>query len=119
MAAVPAMRNQFTLKDCLDESYLHAGSGWWTRRFPMTRKFRLLLNQVHPMHEVVKIDYFLPGCPPSADAIWTFRQPTAVRSADRAVLYPDSLRLKRGDAMNTLETVAESETICSASPLIR
>jgi NAD-reducing hydrogenase small subunit len=21
---------------------------------------------------VVKIDYFLPGCPPSADAIWTF-----------------------------------------------
>jgi NAD-reducing hydrogenase small subunit len=27
---------------------------------------------VHPIHEVVAIDYFLPGCPPSADAIWTF-----------------------------------------------
>jgi NAD-reducing hydrogenase small subunit len=27
---------------------------------------------VHPLHEVVKIDYFLPGCPPSADTIWTF-----------------------------------------------
>jgi NAD-reducing hydrogenase small subunit len=27
---------------------------------------------VHPLHEVVKIDYFLPGCPPSADAIWKF-----------------------------------------------
>jgi NAD-reducing hydrogenase small subunit len=24
------------------------------------------------VHEVVKIDYFLPGCPPSADTIWTF-----------------------------------------------
>ena len=32
----------------------------------------LLLNKVHPIHEVVKIDYFLPGCPPSGDAIWTF-----------------------------------------------
>jgi NAD-reducing hydrogenase small subunit len=27
---------------------------------------------VHPLHEVVKVDYFLPGCPPSADAIWKF-----------------------------------------------
>jgi NAD-reducing hydrogenase small subunit len=32
----------------------------------------LLLNKVHPLHEVVKIDYFLPGCPPSGDTIWTF-----------------------------------------------
>ena len=29
-------------------------------------------NKVHPLHEVVKIDYFLPGCPPSGDAIWKF-----------------------------------------------
>ncbi len=32
----------------------------------------LPLDKVHPLHEVVKIDYFLPGCPPSADAIWKF-----------------------------------------------
>jgi len=32
----------------------------------------MLLNKVHPIYEVVKVDYFLPGCPPSADAIWTF-----------------------------------------------
>ena len=30
----------------------------------------LPLNKVHPIHEVVHVDYFLPGCPPSADAIW-------------------------------------------------
>jgi len=30
----------------------------------------LLLNKVYPCHEVVKIDYFLPGCPPSADTLW-------------------------------------------------
>jgi NAD-reducing hydrogenase small subunit len=28
-----------------------------------------LLKKVLPLHEVVKIDYFIPGCPPSADLI--------------------------------------------------
>jgi len=32
----------------------------------------LLLDKVRPIHEVVKIDYFLPGCPPSADVFWKF-----------------------------------------------
>jgi len=32
----------------------------------------LPLARVHPIHEVVQIDHFLPGCPPSADAIWAF-----------------------------------------------
>ena len=27
---------------------------------------------MHPLHEVVKVDYFIPGCPPSGDAIWKF-----------------------------------------------
>ena len=29
-----------------------------------------LLDRVRPLHEVVPIDFFLPGCPPSADLIW-------------------------------------------------
>jgi NAD-reducing hydrogenase small subunit len=28
-----------------------------------------LLKQVHPLHEVVKVDYFIPGCPPPAGNI--------------------------------------------------
>jgi NAD-reducing hydrogenase small subunit len=28
-----------------------------------------LLKKVHPLHEVVKVDYFIPGCPPSASLI--------------------------------------------------
>ena len=32
----------------------------------------MLLNKVHPIHEIVRVDHFLPGCPPSADAIWIF-----------------------------------------------
>jgi NAD-reducing hydrogenase small subunit len=39
---------------------------------PNDPEIPLLLNKVHPIHEVVKIDYFLPGCPPSADTIWNF-----------------------------------------------
>ena len=28
-----------------------------------------LLRKVYPLHEVVKVDYFIPGCPPSAGLI--------------------------------------------------
>jgi NAD-reducing hydrogenase small subunit len=28
-----------------------------------------LLKKVHPLHEIVKVDYFIPGCPPSASLI--------------------------------------------------
>lgn len=68
---VPAMRNAFALADCLAESYV-SGIGIHNPGVPHDPEIPLLLNQVHPLHEVVKIDYFLPGCPPSGDAIWTF-----------------------------------------------
>ncbi len=68
---IPALRNQYDLKECLEESYLR-GVGLVSPQIPNDPEIPLLLNQVHPLHEVVKIDYFLPGCPPSADAIWTF-----------------------------------------------
>jgi NAD-reducing hydrogenase small subunit len=28
-----------------------------------------LLKKTHPLHEIVKVDYFIPGCPPSAALI--------------------------------------------------
>jgi NAD-reducing hydrogenase small subunit len=68
---VPAMRNQFDLKECLDEAYIN-GIGVENPRIPDDPEIPLLLDKVHPIHEVVKIDYFLPGCPPSADTLWTF-----------------------------------------------
>jgi NAD-reducing hydrogenase small subunit len=68
---VPAMRNQFDLKECLEEVYIH-GIGVENPLIPDDIEIPLLLDKVHPIHEVVKVDYFLPGCPPSADTIWTF-----------------------------------------------
>jgi NAD-reducing hydrogenase small subunit len=68
---IPAMRNQFELRDCLGEAYVN-GVGVHNPGIPDDPEIPLLLNQVHPLHEVVKIDHFLPGCPPSGDTIWTF-----------------------------------------------
>jgi hypothetical protein len=34
-------------------------------QIPNDPELPLPLNQVHPIHEVVHVDYFLPGCPPS------------------------------------------------------
>lgn len=68
---VPAMRNRFSVRECLEESYLR-GAGIEDPQIPSDPELPLLLDQVHPVHEVVTIDYFLPGCPPPADTIWTF-----------------------------------------------
>jgi len=64
---VPAMRNHFSLRECLEESYLD-GLGVDNPVIPDDAELPLLLNKVHPVHEAVQIDYFLPGCPPPADA---------------------------------------------------
>jgi NAD-reducing hydrogenase small subunit len=68
---IPAMRNSFTLKECLEESYID-GIGLTNPQIPNDPEIPMLLNKVHPIHEVVKVDHFLPGCPPTADALWTF-----------------------------------------------
>jgi NAD-reducing hydrogenase small subunit len=68
---IPAMRNQFSLRECLEEAYVR-GEGVYNPGIPNDPEIPLLLDRVYPIHEVVKVDYFLPGCPPSAEAIWTF-----------------------------------------------
>ena len=71
MGGLPAMRNGIPLRECLQEAYLtgptvHNPS----QKIPNDPEIPLLLDKVYPCQEVVKIDYFLPGCPPSADTIW-------------------------------------------------
>jgi len=39
---------------------------------PSDPKIPLQRNKIHPLHEVVKIDCFLPGCPPPAEMFWSF-----------------------------------------------
>ena len=71
MGDIPAMRNAIPLKECLDEAYLNGPTVHNpTRTIPNDPELPLLLNKVYPCHQVVKIDYFLPGCPPRADTLW-------------------------------------------------
>ncbi len=69
---LPAQRNHLDLRDILATVYATEGGLTEGTRIPDDPELPLPLDQVHPLHEVVKIDYFLPGCPPSADAIWQF-----------------------------------------------
>jgi NAD-reducing hydrogenase small subunit len=64
---VPAMRNSFTASSILERVFGDA---------PVTQPALFqglprLLPRVRPIHEVVKVDVFVPGCPPSADTIYT------------------------------------------------
>jgi len=71
MGGVPAMRNTMPIEECLREAYLDGPSvDNPSGEIPNDEEIPLLLNQVFPCHEVVKVDYHLPGCPPSADTLW-------------------------------------------------
>ena len=68
---VPALRNMVPLDECYEEAFLNGPtvvnpSG----KVPDDEEIPLLLDKVYPCHEVVKVDYHLPGCPPSADTLW-------------------------------------------------
>jgi len=89
MGGIPAMRNMIPLKECLDEAYLngptvHNPAG----KIPDDAEIPLLLNKVFPCHEVVKIDYHLPGCPPPADTLW---QALVALLTDKPVQLPYEL----------------------------
>jgi NAD-reducing hydrogenase small subunit len=66
---IPALRNRYDLGECLQEAFL-TGLGVTDPKVPSDPELPLLLAKVHPIHEVVKIDYAIPGCPPPAEVIW-------------------------------------------------
>jgi NAD-reducing hydrogenase small subunit len=70
-ANVPAMRNMLgrdSANTVLQRSYLELGD--LTPQLPNEPGIvPELLERVVPVHEVVTVDLFLPGCPPSADRI--------------------------------------------------
>jgi len=64
---VPAMRNSFVLEEVLKRGYEEnatANPGTPTKEVPR------LERKVIPLHELVKVDLYIPGCPPKADDIY-------------------------------------------------
>jgi len=66
---VTAIRNTIPLRSVLETAYVER-----TTHSPGVpnepRIVPRLLERVEPLHRVVTVDRYLPGCPPSADQIW-------------------------------------------------
>ena len=71
---VPAMRNQLGLgnaENVLQRAYVELSDGGG--KIPkLPGVVPQLLDRVMPLHEVVPVDHYLPGCPPSAERIKFF-----------------------------------------------
>jgi len=66
---VPMMRNAFPTQDVLDRAYALTESTA-SGAVPQHDELPRLTDKVRPIHEHVKVDAHIPGCPPSADIIW-------------------------------------------------
>ena len=81
---VPSLRNKLGVDDLLTAVY-HEGPG----RHPIGGDDIMprLLPKVLPLHQVVHVDAFLPGCPPDADRIWA--AVSALLAGEPVVLEPN------------------------------
>ncbi len=73
MGGLPALRNTIPLKECFEEAFLNGPSVAGNNLdnvIPNDEELPVILDKVYPCHEIVKIDYHLPGCPPTAELIW-------------------------------------------------
>ena len=64
---VPSMRNAIPLDELFDRAFRENVDLQPQRP---TQGLPVLMDQVRPINEVVKVDVFVPGCPPPAEAIW-------------------------------------------------
>jgi NAD-reducing hydrogenase small subunit len=66
---VPSYRNLFKVEDVLNSVYVEKATH--SKQVPSDEVVvPKLLRKVVPISHVIKVDYYLPGCPPSADSIW-------------------------------------------------
>jgi NAD-reducing hydrogenase small subunit len=64
---VTALRNRFTVDELLQRSYHQLAPGGPARPSEVISP---LTPTARPLHEVIPVDAFLHGCPPTADQIW-------------------------------------------------
>lgn len=64
---IPGMRNPFGVPAIIERAYVDTVSIPGPAPSSVVPR---LLDRVRPVHEVVLVDVFVPGCPPSADTIY-------------------------------------------------
>jgi len=67
---VPAMRNQWDPEVVLHRAYIELSdvNPRIPREYPTIAE---LMKQAKPLHEIITVDAFIHGCPPTSDQIWT------------------------------------------------
>ena len=81
---VTSLRNRLGVEDLLTKVY-HEGPGNWPAGD--TEVMPQLLPKVLPLHQVIKVDAFIPGCPPDPERIWA--AVSALLAGERVMLEPE------------------------------
>lgn len=68
MGNVSAMRNHFSKAEIMARAYGDTDAD--KEHYPGVEELQQLTEKVVPLHDIVKVDYYIPGCPPSADVIF-------------------------------------------------
>ncbi len=86
---LPSMRNPLPLSECLEEAYLNSPTNERENRtIPYHEDLPKLLDRVYACNEIVKIDYYIPGCPPNPQHMWKAVK-NILWEEDYAVLYSE------------------------------
>jgi len=65
---VTSLRNHLTKEEVLECSYLEVPST--AEGLIPSEEISGLTDKARPLHELVSVDYYIPGCPPDADLIF-------------------------------------------------
>ena len=66
---VTSLRNKLGVDDLLTKVY-HEGPASVSKGGEVDEIMPALLPRVLPLHQVIKVDAFIPGCPPDPERIW-------------------------------------------------
>lgn len=86
---VLVLRNKLGVEDLLTAVY-HEGPGAIPRGGEADKVMPALIPKVLPLHQVISVDAYLPGCPPDPARIWTA---VSALLAGQPAALPEEMRL--------------------------
>jgi NAD-reducing hydrogenase small subunit len=85
---VTSLRNKLNLDDLLDQVY-REGPGAAPRGLDEDKIMPALIDRVVPLHQIIPVDAFIPGCPPDPDRIWTA---VSTLLSGKTLVLPEEMR---------------------------